>query len=164
MVAIPENVWDGLYSSAMKKSWHRPNVPIENMVESERSWCKVLKCLERCCQWSHVSSRRSFLANRLLCLHLVCLLLPLKKMYFVFHSFPGCILKWVSNSSKVLFCLESASTLPDEVLPHVWMKWWNQQFVRQQMEGGGGEEREGVKEKRMWPTVKDDRRGVELSV
>lgn len=26
----------------------------------------------------------------------------------------------------------------------------------------GGEEREGVKEKRMWPTVKDDWRGVEL--
>ncbi len=28
----------------------------------------------------------------------------------------------------------------------------------------GEEEREGVKEKRMWPTVKDDWRGVELSV
>ena len=28
----------------------------------------------------------------------------------------------------------------------------------------GGEERDGVKEKRMWPTVKDDWRGVELSV
>lgn len=32
------------------------------------------------------------------------------------------------------------------------------------MEGEAGEEREGVKEKRMWPTVKDDWRGVELSV
>lgn len=33
---------------------------------------------------------------------------------------------------------------------------------QRQREREGGEEREGVKEKRMWPTVKDDWRGVEL--
>lgn len=41
-----------------------------------------------------------------------------------------------------------------------WMKWWNRQVSDcQQIEAEGGE---GVKEKRMWPTVKDDWRGVEL--